>query len=239
MLFNKLLSKAAPTGGIRYVGGRTFAFSGRTDDVTISLLGTLTGGLSTSPGSGDVVIVYFSTGSTSDRPLIVSDYTEVEELYANSTFDTNLVVAYRRMTFLGPYSIVFTGGSRSTADAGTIAVQVWRGVNATTPFDVTHTTATTTTSVLCNPPAITPITSGAVIVTGGAGAHNVGAETFANSELEDFLTVGSGDTNDATIGLGYHVWTSGEFDPAQFTFGGTDSTSFSSASVTLALRPAE
>lgn len=239
MLFNKLLSKAAPAGGIQYVGGRTFAFSGTTSDVTISLFGTLTGGLATSPTYGDVAIVYFGTGSTGDRDLIVENYTEVAELYANSTFDTNLVVAYRTLNIFSLGSIVLTGGSRNTADAGVVAIQVWRGVNATTPLDVTHTTATTTTSVLCNPPAITPTTSGAVIVTGGAGAHNVGAETFANSELEDFLTVGSGDTNDATIGLGYHVWTSGEFNPAQFTFGGTDSTDFSSASVTLALRPAE
>ncbi len=239
MLFQKLVSKAAAPSGIQYVGGRTFAFAGTTDDVTISLSGTLSGGLATSPSSGDVAIVYFGTGSTLDNELIVSGYTEIVELYANSTFDTNLVVAYRILNLFTVGSVFLTGGSRNTSNAGAVAIQVWRGVDATTPLDVTRTTSTTTSSVLCNPPAITPITSGAIIVAGGAGAHNVGAETFSSSDLTNFLTVGSGDTNDATIGLGYKVWTSGAFDPAQFTFGGTDSTTFSSASVTLALRPAE
>jgi hypothetical protein len=139
----------------------------------------------------------------------------------------------------GAGTITLTGGSLSSSDAGAVAVQVWRGVDAVTPLDVTSTTATTTNSVLCDPPAITPITNGAIIISGGAGAHNEGADgTFSSSDLTDFRTVGSNDTNDVTIGLGYKIWTSGEFDPAQFTFSEADSTSFSSASVTLALRPA-
>jgi hypothetical protein len=236
MLFQKLLGVGSATSS-RYVGGRTFGFSGTTSNVTISLLGTLTGGSNTSPSNGDLVIVYFGTGSTADRNLVVSGYTEVAELYANSTFDTNLVVAYRVYSF-GAGTITLTGGSLSANDAGAVAIQVWRGVDAVTPLDVTSTTATTTNSVLCDPPAITPITSGAIIVSGGAGAHNDGGDpTFSSSDLTDFRTVGSNDTNDVTIGLGYKIWTSGEFDPAQFTFSETDSTSFSSASVTLALRP--
>lgn len=239
MLFQKLVSKAAAPSGIQYVGGRTFAFSGTTDDVTISLFETLTGGLATTPNTGDVAIVYFGTGATSDNDLVVSGYTEVAELYANSTFDSNLVVAYRVINIFSLGSVVLTGGSRNTANAGAVAIQVWRGVDTTTPLDVTRTTSTNTSSVLANPPAITPITSGAIIVSGGAGAHNVGAETFASSDLTSFQTVGGADTNDVTIGLGYHAWTYDSFDPTQFTFSGTDSTSFSSASVTLALRPAE
>jgi hypothetical protein len=235
MLFQKLLGVGG--GNIKYVGGRTYGFLGTTSDVTISLSGTLSGGLDTSPSTGDLVIVYFGTGSTADRNLVVSGYTEVTELYADSTFDTNLVVAYRVYTF-GSSLITFTGGSLSANDAGAVAIQVWRGVDAGTPFDVTETTATTTNSVLCNPPAITPTSRGAVIVSGGAGAHNDGTDTFSSSDLTDFLTVGQGDTNDVTIGLGYKVGVSGAFDPAQFTFSGTDSTSFSSASVTLALRSA-
>jgi hypothetical protein len=69
-------------------------------------------------------------------------------------------------------SITLTGGTLSADDAGAVVVQVWRGVDPTTPFDVTQTTATGTNSVLCDPPAITPVTPGAVIVSGGAGGHN-------------------------------------------------------------------
>lgn len=240
MLFQKLLGRRR--GNIEYVGGRTLGFAGTTSNVNVSLSGTLSGGLASSPSVGDLVIVYFGTGSTADRDLVIGSfffpYTEVTELYADSTFDTNLVVAYRRLTSFDTNFVTLTGGTLSTNDAGAVAIQVWRGVDAGDPFDVTATTATTTNTVLCNPPAITPASDGAIIVSGGAGAHNDGTDTFSSSDLTDFLTVGSNDTNDVTIGLGYKVWTSGAFDPAQFTFSGTDSTSFSSASVTLALRPA-
>jgi hypothetical protein len=237
MLFQKLLGAGSATSS-QYVGGRTFGFSGTTSNVTISLLGTLSGGLASSPSNGDIIIVYFGTGSTADRNLVVSGYTEVAELYANSTFDTNLVVAYRVYSF-GAGTITLTGGSLSANDAGAVAIQVWRGVDAVTPLDVTSTTATTTNSVLCDPPAITPITNGAIIISGGAGAHNEGGgQTFSSSDLTGFISVGQGDTNDVTVGLGYKVWTSGAFDPAQFTFSEADSTTYSSASVTLALRPA-
>lgn len=241
MLFHKLLSKSAFAGGIQYVGGRTAGSTGTASDITISLNGTLTGGLGTSPSTGDLVIVYFGTGSTADRDLVVSGYTEVAELYSNDTYDTNLVAAYKFMGGTPDTSFTLTGGTLSTSDAGAVAVQVWRGVNATTPLDVTQTTATGQNSVLCNPPAITPVTGGAIIVSGGAGGNNVSADptTFSSSDLTAFMSTSRSDATDVTIGLGYKVWTSGAFDPAQFTFSGTDSTSFSSASVTLALRPAE
>jgi hypothetical protein len=248
MLATFLKGATAPASSIQYVGGRTFAFAGTTSDVSISLNETLTGGLATTPSAGDLVIVYFGTGSTADRDLVIGrtggftpiPYTEVAELFSNDTFDTNLAVAYRRLTgglsgdtFLVP----ITGGTLNTADAGVVAIQVWRGVDAVTPLDVTQTTATGGNTVLCDPPAITPTTNGAIIVSGGAGAHSSGTQTFSSSDLTEFLTVGQDDTNDATIGLGYHVWTSGAFDPAQFTFSGKDGTTFSWAAVTLALRP--
>lgn len=223
---------------IEYVGGYTTGFVGQTTDITITFGGNLTGGLAASASAGDLVVVYFGTGSTVDRDLVVSGYTEVAEIYANDTVDTNLVVAYK---FMGPVpdtTFVLTGGTLDTLDAGAVAVQVWRNVNPTTPMDVTGTTATGTNSVLCNPPAITPTTAGAYIVAGGAGGHNAGAQTFSSSDLDGFISSGGNATNDATIGLGYKKWTTGSFNPAAFTFSGTSSTSYSWAAVTLALRPA-
>lgn len=240
MLWQKLMGAKEPI--IQYVGGLTSGFEGTLGDISVSLSGTLSGGLAPSPSVGDLVIVYFAIGSTVDRNLAITTplstaYSEVVELYANDTYDTNLLVAYRQLT--GGLSLDVTGfdidrGTDSTSDAGAVAVQVWRNVDG---FDVTQTTATGTDSVLCNPPAITPITTGAVVVSGGAGAHSAGTRTFSSSDLTGFLTAGGDDLNDVTIGLGYKEWTPGAFDPAQFTFSGNDSTSFSWAAVTLALRP--
>lgn len=219
--------------GIQYVGGSTQTSTGTTSDITVSLT-SLTGGSGTAPIAGDFVVVYFGTGSTANRDLVIgSGFTELTELYANSTFDANLVVAYKVMGSTPDTSFTITGGTLATADAGAIAVQVWRNVAQITAF----TTATITTSVLCNPPAITPTIAGSVIVSGGAGAHDRGTQTFSSSDLTGFITAGGNSTNDVTIGIGYNVWTSGAFDPAAFTFSSTNNSGFASASVTLVLAP--
>jgi len=228
---------SAPAPTIEYVGGSVTAFPGQISTRNISLT-SLTGGLASAPSAGDLVIIYFGTASAADRNLVVENYVEVVELFASGVFDTNLVVAYKFMSGTPDTSLNLVGGTLSSSDSGAVAVQVWRGVNSTTPFDVTEATQTTINTVLCNPPAITPVTPGAIIVAGGVGTHTFGVATYSSSNLTGFQTAGANGTYDATVGLGYHAWTSGSFDPAQFTFSGTDNTNNSWAAVTLALRPA-
>lgn len=224
------------SGSIQYVGGYVEGFVGQTTDKTITLT-SLTGGLASQPSDNDFVIVYFGTGSNADRNLVVSGYTELVELYANDDSDTNLVVAYKFMTGTPDTSVTLTGGTLNTSDAGAVYISVWRNVNTTTPMDVTQTTATGTNTVLADPPAITPVTLGSVIVSGAAGAHDkAGAPTYSSSNLTGFLSVGADDANDVTIGGGYNIWTTGSFNPAQFTFSDSDATKYSYAAVTLALR---
>lgn len=227
------------SGGIEYVGGRVLGRSGTGDRFTVSLT-SLSGGLASAPAAGDLVIIYFGAGSEADENLVVGDgYTEVVELYSDDTFDTNLVVARKFMGVIPDTSIEITSGTKDNDNAGAIAIQVWRGVNTTTPLDVLQSTATGTNSVLCDPPSIFPVTSGAVIVSGGAGGHNIANSdiTYSSSDLTDFISVTGVDIFCCTIGLGYHVWSSGSFNPAAFTFSGADDIQFSSAAVTLALRP--
>ncbi len=238
-MLSRFSSLAAPATGIQYVGGYATSVGPSISDVTVTFGGNLTGGLASSASTGDLVLVYFGAGSTTKYGLTVSGYTPVSFLDVNDTFDTNLVVSYKISGVATETSVTLVGGTQSTSDAGVIAIQVWRGVDQYLPLDVAAVTATGTNSVLCNPPAITPANQGAVIVAGGVGAHSRGVQTYSSSDLSSFITSGCVDsTNDATIGLGYTVWTSGSFNPAAFTFTGTDSTSFSWAAVTLALRPA-
>lgn len=221
-----------------YVGGTTAAITPNTaTNVSVT---SLTGGVASAPAQDDLVVVYYGSGSTADRALTIttSGYTQIADLYANSTIDTNLTVAYKRMTAT-PDTVVAVSSTANAGDAGAVAIHVWRNVDSLVVLDTVSTTATTTTSVLCNPPSITPVTPGAVIIAGGAGGHNRGASfTFSSSDLSNFITIGGVNaTNDVTIGIGSTFWTSGAFDPTAFTFSGTDSTSFSSASLTLALLP--
>ncbi len=224
---------------ITFVGGKSIGGLGTTADIVISLT-DLVGGIGTKPVKGDVVIVAFSTGSTVNRDLVIAGFTEIADLYADDTYDTNLAVAYKVMGDTPDTSVTLTGGSLNTADAYAVAIHVWRNVDPITPLDVTSTTATASNSGLANPPAITPVTQGAFVIVIGAAAHASGTHYFASPEsaVTTFFTAGADDTNDATVGMGvYREWTSGAYDPAAFRLTVADSGSNSWAAVTMALRP--
>jgi len=242
MLSNKALSASGGGTGITYVGGYTTGFEGSTSNITITFGGNLTGGISASALEGDLVLVYYGIATTAAEEFLdsgaqISGYSGFVFLRSLSDRDdTILRCAYKVMGSTPDTTFVLTNGTSSLSDAGAVAVQVWRNVDANLPLD-SLLTATGIDSVLCNPPAITPNNTGAYIVSGGAGAHRAGAQTFSSSDLTGFISSGFNDSNDATIGLGYKQWTSGSFDPAAFTFSGTDNTPYSWAAATLALRP--
>lgn len=223
---------------IEYVGGYGATVTSSTSDQTITFGGNLTGGVASSASAGDIVLVWFATGSTADRNLVVSGYTEVTELYANSVTDTNLAIAYKFMGSTPDTTFVLTGGTLNTDDAGAVAVQVFRNVKSSQPLDVATQTTVVNNSVIVNPPSITPITSGSWIVAGGAGGHRAGNQNYFGSNLTSLVKASANLNNDVSVVAGHHVWTSSVFDPTAFTLGvGIDSTDYSNASATVALKP--
>jgi hypothetical protein len=239
------------SSGIVFVGGAVASKNGAVSgNSTIALNSGLSGGVASSAASGDFVIAAFATGAASDVTLAItdgsSDYTLIgSELYANDTEDVNLRVAYK---FITSDTEVTFGPTHSTSDGGSMAVYVFRNVNISSPLDVAAATATGLNTFLCNPPAITPSTAGAFIVSVGAatvGSYADGSPTppeFASSDLTAFLTTPgpAEEANIAALGIGHkNNWTSGEFDPAAFTVpNDTDSSTYSWAAVTFALRSA-
>lgn len=223
-------------GNIEYVGGYSFGFVGATTDRTVSFLNALTGGIASTPSAGDLIIVGFATASTVNRSLVIDGYTEIADLYANDTNDTNLEVGYKFSA--GETSFVLTGSTQSITDAGTITIQVFRNVNTTNPFDVTSTTATGINGGIPTPPAITPSTSGSIILCIGANASAKNSGSFTASELSDFKQGFGNDTYDSLQGSGYFNWVSGTFTPSAWTWSGGADTTASWASVTIALKPA-
>lgn len=223
-----------PTGLV-YVGGKKIGFSGGTTAQTISLT-DLTGGTDTSPLVGDLVIVGYDSGSNTDRVTTIntSGYTSVADLYSNDSYDANLIAGYKRMSST-PDTSVQVSGTGSSNDGGAVVVHVWRNVDPTTPMDVTPTTATGLNTGRPTPPAITPVTSGAVIVMIGGGGTQTPA-TYTSS-LDNFLTQTRDSVYDAMIGIGSAAWTSGTYTPAQWG-GGSNAAADSWAAVTMALRPA-
>jgi len=235
-LANKLRGASKSSTKIEYVGGKTFTRGGSASSTTTVPLTDLTGGIGTQPQEGDIVIASVNIGSyasnyaTSQLP---SGYTQIAALYGNNNYDNSHNVSYKIMGATPDTSIVIPA-TISDLWAQTVTIQVFRNVDIINPLDVTPTTSILTATALPNPPAITPITAGAVIVVCGATAYYYAALT--NNELTSFLSIQSiNDTYDSYSGSGYFEWVSGAFDPV--AFGGTNQTSYAATAVTMALRP--
>lgn len=220
--------------GIQYVGGSAVVSTS-----TISLT-SLTGGLASSASTNDFVVIAVAAGvnNASTSPLGVTGYTQIANLTSDpagaSGDDLYFYVGYKYLT-AADTSITITGG---LASATVIAVQVWRNVNSTTPLDVTSTTVTDAL-MLPSAPAITPVTSGAVIVsTIGIGSDTASA-AFTQSVMSNLVTIGDPSTTnqEAHVGIASASWTSGAYTPTGWGTTDGDSTG-SGAAVTLALRPA-
>lgn len=241
----KLLMGAAgaiPVGGIRYVGGKSIGLDATTSSVDVSL-DSLTGGFSSSAADDDVCVVYFigaSVGSDANLALSYANgFTTEADLYANDSYDTNLLVGYLVYSSTsGGDTLTLPNGTGGLQVSGLIILQVWRGVDTTTPIDVPTQGIATLNTSLPDPPAITPVTSGAVIIAGG-GTSTGNSGAYQSSDLGNFITdFHDGPTSGIAIGgVGSHYWTSGAFNPAQFTNIPTF-TSRGNCSATLALRPA-
>lgn len=192
------------------------------------------------PVADDLVIVSYGVGGTSDVSIGVTTagYTEIVELFHNETgADVSLSVSYKKMSG-SPDTTLDLTATGNAQNGGAVIVEVWGGVDTTTPMDVAATSIAAGDGGRPNPPAITPTTAGAVVVVVGSNASNVTDAVFTQtgSELSNFLSATSPDTLDATVGTGDFSWTSGAFDPVAW-LGGTTGVQDSWAAVTIALRP--
>jgi hypothetical protein len=222
-------------GGSSHVAGSTETFTAPTGYTTNFLTLATNETVDTTIGSG-----YRSTAVTVAAdgvyPTTPTGYTNIARIGTMDTYSAGLNVSYKVMSAT-PDSTFTAPATLNTQWAGAVAIQVWRYVDTTTPMDVTATTSNSTSSRQPDPPSITPTTSGAVILACGGAAHT-GSETavFTNTGLDNFLTLGSNDTYDTTVGMYSAMWTSGAYDPTAFTTAVSQTTD-SAAAVTLVLRP--
>lgn len=226
---------------IAYVGGQT---AGRANPSAALLVTfSLTGGLAATPAAGDFVVVTCVTGSAAGNPAMAvtvpTGYTALGQLNQSAvTADTSMDVSYKRMGGT-PDADVTIPGTTNNAWAEAYAIQVFRGVHATTPLDVASVSAGGTATGRPDPGSITPITGGAWPVICGGGAAATGATYTAPANYTtNFVTSTGADTTDAMVGCGYRsTWSGGADNPAAYT-GGTTGANDSWTAYTLVLRPA-
>ena len=192
--------------------------------------------------AGDLVIVAggcipWSTSSDPTVGAVTSGYTRVTKLKSGYL---SFAVDYKIMGET-PDTAVTVGGSDYSAYGDGVVILVYRGVNTTTPLDVTATTAHVYDSAspgTPNNPSITPTTEGALIVPLVAWFHYAGTTPTAPTgyTLTDFESYDPGSAY--VVAAAEKEWSgSGAEDPAAWgnvTLGAWDEW----AAVTLAIRPA-
>lgn len=226
-------------GNISYVGGRLQSGNGSTSNITVSLT-SLTGGTDSSPQAGDIVIIAAQMFNGSDISYRLTNYTQITDLYKSGTLAyTNFQVGYKIMGGTPDSTATITGGSGTISYPYAVAVHVWRNVDTTTPIDVTPTTYTASATMRINPPALTPVTSGAkIIIAGGGGQYSPSNAYYSASYLSNFISQGFAQSNySSSIGIGGISWTSGSYDPAAWDFSQSDTSYMTYGVVTFALRP--
>lgn len=243
--FGPLSVVAEVPEGPQFVGQKVVQYTGNGGAQTISLT-DLTGGSASAPIEGDLVVVAIGHSNIGNRLTTIgvntAGYVVAGSAYANAVRDANLEVSYKVMTSTPDTSVEVVVSNTSTYPS-VVAVQVWRGVDAATPMDVTATTSSAINTADPDPAAITPTTTGAVILVIGSGTTGTGAATEELGLIAGYLSnqssgvaVNGTTFHGSALLMGSVEWTSGEYDPAAFTSDATD-TGNSVASVTMALRP--
>lgn len=229
---------ASGASGIQFVGRAGDAqLAGTTCTVSLT---SLSGGIASAAAEDDFVVVH-TNNTGGGTTFTTSGYTDAHtELLGNDTYDCWYRTAYKFMTAT-PDTTFVCEGAGSTSHGITAIAFVYRGVDQTTPLDgVTPTTATGGNSIYANPPSITPTTAGAWIECGGGGAcTSRNGDTYGSSDFDLFYSITADSFLDVPVGVGYFDgWTSGAFDPAAFTFTGSNGSQFSWAAASIVLRPA-
>jgi hypothetical protein len=229
---------AAADTEVTFVG---YALASASAHPTSISLTSLSGGIATSASAGDIVFAVRAFKNATNRTFTcnTSGYTALTDLYANDTNDAQLGVFYKVLTTAETTVQISNSGSVSN---GAIGVFVFRGVDTSTPLDVTSTTATITNSGRPDCPSITSVTDNSLILAIGSAAGAGGnplSDLTAPSGMSNFYQVRTGEgTSDQTV-LGMATFlqtTAGAYNPSTFK-GGSTSSSNSACAVTIALRP--
>lgn len=191
----------------------------------------------------DLVIVNQTNARTTDQAmsLVSTGYTNRADLYSNDNNDVNMGVWTKFMGAIPDTNVVVTGSGSGT-NFSAAQVQIWRGVDTTTPMDATPTTATGTNTDVPDPPSITTVTANAQVIALGGTTVGTTAPTITAPSGYTNLTSQTADVSGSGFWTGVMmasktVASPGAENPG--TFGGMSGlTTEAWAAVTLALRPA-
>jgi len=244
-LVKKLLLSSVKDIGITYVGGTLIA--GYEDDLLSVALTSLTGGISSSPGVGDIVIVLRGLAKRGIGGCTVNDptggYTRIANRSQSDFYSSGINAAYKFMAAPLDTTVVFPDDGATTAG---VMIRVYRNVNSVTPMDATPTTASRGDYAEPNPPSITAVTEEALLIATAVSSYAIAdanERLFTCSNLDDmasahFYCAPSGQKQAITVGSAVKEDVAGYYNPNTFEHGvGGPDLNNSSASITMVLRP--
>lgn len=211
-----------------------------------STVGTATSGTTISvdipdgTAAGDFILVVHAARSSADLNMQLSDasYTTIADLYANDSFDSNLGVHWK-IADGTETSLSLPGGAGFIV--ATCAVQVFRGVNQSSPLDAAPVTSVGINDGQAVNPGITAASTGCLIIAAAAvmtGSGDVMVTPPDGFLAEDIAPYYEGSSFPTRAAIA-----SKEVSAAGFAGGGVWSHAFTSTlqswtACTLALRPA-
>lgn len=186
------------------------------------------------PAEGDIVIYATASDGAVSGGVVTSGYTDL--LTDHAATNPGRDCGYKVMGATPDTIVTFNQTSGNEYAAG--IVQVWRGLDTTTPIDATPTTATGA-SGMPDGPSFTTVTNGAlVIVIGVIDDINIAASVGAPSGYSNLLAHDNTSVppdNACAMIASLEKATAGAENPGAFTAGAS---SDEWAAVTFALRPA-
>jgi hypothetical protein len=253
--FNKIRSsskiKAIYNGPYDYTGSTTFPTF-----VGLNNSGSVNGGsytISFNPSFGftgtiaanDVAILAAVVEHSTVEPTIQSGgWTSAVVVEANDSYDARMAVYYKVLTGTETGVTVNATGDTNAAAAGVL--MVFRGVDTTTPLDVTPTSNTTINSGIPEFVSVTSSTStvGKILIGAAGSAHARGSVlyTVPDGVYEQFKSGASNDSGDVTIGMGYQLTAgaSATVTPTDFSWepASGDASLYSASAASIILRGA-
>jgi hypothetical protein len=221
-----------------YSWGSTGDFAVVPSGTYTQTIGRIQGGIGFSIAEGDLlVITYQNQTPGTDDPVAVTGFTQHATQFLPSNPSCNVQVFYAIAGATPPTSVTVTGHSETCLYSGILSV--WRGVDQTTPFDVSATIYTINAQDI-DAPAITPANSGALVLSlyanGYGGDVNTPVQPSGMEMVCSTIRANvSGYRTKQAIAI-YRGWTSGSYDPGTWE-GGDDASSYrKAAAITMALR---
>lgn len=191
----------------------------------------------------DLVLAFIAVGADDNSNVAEvgtsTGWTEIVDILSDDVEDVSLAVYYKLMGSTPDTS--FDTASAGTSDSIAATARAYRGVNTTTPLDVTTTTSITTNTALPNPPSITTVTDKCRVVIVGAAGTRSNSSNLAHPNADNAVSLHQDDATDVELFVGDFIKAAGTFDPDAMTFLSDtepDSIEYASAAATIAVRPA-